>query len=73
MIRAEAVTGLPEPPETHPVGRVCAEAGCGTRLSRYNAADLCSRHGGWPAKRHFVGRGSTHDDLADLMAEEPGA
>lgn len=28
----------------HPAGRVCAEKGCKTVLSRYNAKSVCSVH-----------------------------
>lgn len=31
-------------PPTYGVGRVCAEADCITRLSRYNREDVCYRH-----------------------------
>lgn len=31
-------------PRTSERGRVCAEPGCGTRLSIYNPGELCFRH-----------------------------
>jgi hypothetical protein len=40
--RAFGVTGRPS--RTFPRGRVCAEDGCGTRLSIYNEGRFCSRH-----------------------------
>jgi len=30
-----------------PAGRVCAQDGCGTVLSRRNPSDRCALHGGW--------------------------
>jgi hypothetical protein len=43
-IGATAFTGTGRPSRTFPRGRVCAEEGCGTRLSIYNDSCFCSRH-----------------------------
>ena len=36
--------GRGEPVRSYGAGRVCAAAGCTTRLSRYNPSDVCSLH-----------------------------
>ena len=38
------VLPLPRPTPTHPPDRVCAEEGCDTRLSIYNAWKRCWQH-----------------------------
>lgn len=35
-------------PGPEPAGRICAEAGCETKLSTYNCGTTCSLHNGWP-------------------------
>ena len=35
---------LPQPSRTTKRGRVCAEPGCSTTLSVYNASDYCWQH-----------------------------
>jgi hypothetical protein len=37
-------TGYSRPTRTFAQGRVCAESGCGTRLSIYNDGDYCYLH-----------------------------
>lgn len=43
-IGGSAFTGIGKPARTFPRGRVCAEDGCGTRLSIYNDGRFCSQH-----------------------------
>ena len=54
-LRASPVRPLPRQNRTWEVGRVCAEPGCGTRLSRYNRSTRCWAHG--PARRPAAGEG----------------
>jgi hypothetical protein len=42
--RGTRVRELPRRNRTYPEGRVCAEAGCETRLSVYNKSPLCWQH-----------------------------
>lgn len=35
-------------PATYGAGRTCDAPGCETVLSRYNGANQCARHKGWP-------------------------
>ena len=42
--RGTRVRELPRRNRTYPPGRVCAELGCGTRLSVYNRSDRCWQH-----------------------------
>jgi hypothetical protein len=59
-----------ESPAIFSEGRICRESNCDTVLSIYNSGSKCSKHGGWPARRHIV-YGLNSDDLGELMAEEP--
>lgn len=43
--RTHSIYGTGTPPPTYPKGRVCAEPGCGTILTRYNPDPYCSVHG----------------------------
>ncbi|MDQ4149391.1 MAG: hypothetical protein M3164_05290 [Actinomycetota bacterium] len=43
-IRGAHVTGLPKRSRRFSQGRVCAHAGCITRLSMYNRKDTCYIH-----------------------------
>lgn len=43
-IRGQTPKGLPRASQRNPEGRVCAEAGCDTRLSTYNRRDKCWAH-----------------------------
>jgi len=43
-IGGSAFTGTGRPSRTFSRGRVCAEDGCGTRLSIYNEGRYCSQH-----------------------------
>ncbi|HAM03524.1 MAG TPA: hypothetical protein DCQ30_15065 [Acidimicrobiaceae bacterium] len=43
-IGGSAFTGTGRPSRTFARGRVCAEDGCGTRLSIYNEGHYCSQH-----------------------------
>ena len=43
-IGGSAFTGHGRPSPAFPQGRVCAEEGCGTRLSIYNDSDHCYLH-----------------------------
>jgi hypothetical protein len=42
--RGTRVRELPRRNRTYPTGRICAEPGCGTRLSVYNRAARCWQH-----------------------------
>jgi hypothetical protein len=42
--RGSAVRSLPRPNRQYTAGRVCAEQGCGTTLSRYSKWDRCWQH-----------------------------
>lgn len=42
--RGARVRDLPKANRTYPSGRVCAAAGCGTKLSVYNRWDFCWQH-----------------------------
>ena len=42
--RGMGVRPLPRPTPTNPPDRVCAEEGCDTRLSIYNAWNRCWQH-----------------------------
>jgi hypothetical protein len=42
--RGTSVRTLPKRNRTYPEGRVCAQPGCETKLSRYNKADMCWQH-----------------------------
>lgn len=42
--RGAAVRTLPRPNKKYGEGRVCAEAGCGTKLSVYNKWKYCWQH-----------------------------
>ncbi len=43
-LRAAPVRALPKPNRSWKAGRVCAEEGCGTRLSIYNRSKYCWTH-----------------------------
>jgi len=43
-VAGEKLTGYRRLPRTFGSNRVCSAAGCGTRLSMYNAESLCSTH-----------------------------
>ena len=43
-IRGSRPHGLPRASRTYPEGRVCAQEGCVTELSRYNKRDRCWAH-----------------------------
>lgn len=53
-LRGETVRSLPRKNRTWAVGRMCAEAGCATRLSIYNRANYCWAH---EPVRYYVPRG----------------
>ena len=53
-------------PGPMPAGRVCAHESCTTPLSRYNTADTCSLHGGWPTPR-IIKTLDTVDDLHEAL------
>ena len=42
--RGASVRTLPRPNRQYSTGRVCAETGCGTALSRYNKWTFCWQH-----------------------------
>jgi hypothetical protein len=42
--RGAAVRTLPKPTRQYTSGRVCAQSGCGTKLSRYNKWQYCWQH-----------------------------
>jgi hypothetical protein len=42
--RGTGVRELPRKNRTYPDGRVCAQEGCGTRLSVYNRSSMCWQH-----------------------------
>jgi hypothetical protein len=42
--RGAPVRSLPRPNRQYEPGRVCAQPGCGTRLSRYNKWRFCWQH-----------------------------
>ncbi|MGA2036595.1 MAG: hypothetical protein ABSH04_03310 [Acidimicrobiales bacterium] len=44
VVSATWFTGHERPSRTFPEGRVCGEAGCGTKLSIYNEGDYCYLH-----------------------------
>ena len=44
VMRGAPVRPLPRPNRVWGAGRVCAERGCGTRLSIYNRSEDCSLH-----------------------------
>jgi hypothetical protein len=44
LVGATAFVGHARPPRRYPSGRVCHHPGCDTRLSIYNASELCYRH-----------------------------
>jgi hypothetical protein len=43
-IRGQRTLGLPRANKKAPTGRICAEDGCGTRLSVYNKREKCWAH-----------------------------
>ena len=43
-IRGSRALALPRANKKAPEGRVCAQEGCGTRLSTYNKRDKCWAH-----------------------------
>lgn len=43
-MRGSRVQSLPRPNRSYPDGRVCAAAGCGTKLSIYNRWQYCWQH-----------------------------
>ena len=43
-IRGYRPQGLPRASKTYAEGRVCAQDGCETRLSKYNRRDKCWAH-----------------------------
>jgi hypothetical protein len=43
-IKGSRALGLPRANKTAPEGRVCAQQGCETRLSRYNKREKCWAH-----------------------------
>lgn len=45
----------PDAPQTYPAGRVCAQDGCGTRLSIYNGGEWCARHEPESDVLHYCG------------------
>jgi len=42
--RGVSIRPLPRPTKKYTEGRVCAEAGCGTKLSVYNRWNFCWQH-----------------------------
>jgi hypothetical protein len=42
--RGKSVRPLPRPNKQYSAGRVCAEPGCETKLSRYNKWNYCWQH-----------------------------
>jgi hypothetical protein len=42
--RGSAVRSLPRPNRQYVSGRVCAQPGCSTKLSRYNKWNYCWQH-----------------------------
>lgn len=43
-VRGSRPQALPRASQQQPEGRVCAQAGCKTRLSKYNKRDKCWAH-----------------------------
>ena len=58
-VQAEKFTSIERYSPRAPGGRVCAEAGCSTRLSVYNDLDHCSLHAPMVVPRM---RGKVYDD-----------
>jgi hypothetical protein len=59
--------------KTYGTGRICAVAGCGTRLSAYNPSATCALHGGsWQNDYHQVSRkASQREELTRRCTFEP--
>lgn len=45
-LKGAQIAGMPRRSRTYETGRVCSEANCVTRLSRYNKRETCSLHTG---------------------------
>jgi hypothetical protein len=60
-VRATGVQTLPRPQRTFDMGRRCAEPGCQTKLSIYNASDRCWLHEPAHAFHPKVGRTRSSD------------
>ena len=43
-LKGRRLSGSTRPSRNFGEGRVCAKAGCGTRLSRYNRREYCYAH-----------------------------
>ena len=44
VVQGFPINGSDRPSKAYKPGRVCHEAGCGTRLSIYNGGKYCARH-----------------------------
>jgi hypothetical protein len=64
-MRGEHAHTLPRPNRLYSTGRVCAEDGCDTILSRYNRSKLCWQH---EPLRYDVLRGRKKKRPDDLKA-----
>ncbi len=53
-LRGAAVHALPRRNRTWPEGRVCAEEGCITRISKYHKSNYCWAH---QPVRYYISRG----------------